>query len=127
MLPGTLSAGLTAQGVPQNVADQVAGLRPVASLFAAFLGYNPVQALLGPTGVRDSLPTSSVDTLTGKEFFPQLMAGPFHHGLVVVFSAAAAMTLVGAVASLMRGSRYVHVDEAPEPSVRRQVEEDAVA
>lgn len=126
-LPGTLSAGLTGQGVPQNVADQVAGLPPVASLFAAFLGYNPVQTLLGPTGVLDSLPSSSVDTLTGKEFFPRLMAGPFHHGLVVVFSAAAVMTLVGAVASLMRGARYVHVDEAPVPSVRQPVEEEAVA
>jgi len=46
-LPRALSAGLHAQGVPSAVADQVSHLPPVATVFAALLGYNPVQTLLG--------------------------------------------------------------------------------
>ncbi|HYR61579.1 MAG TPA: hypothetical protein VET24_02955 [Actinomycetota bacterium] len=46
-LPHTMSAGLTAQGIPAPVATRVASLPPVGSLFAAFLGYNPMKTLLG--------------------------------------------------------------------------------
>jgi MFS family permease len=116
-LPRTLFTGLTGQGVPGRVAHQVAGLPPVGSLFAAFLGYNPVESLLSPTGVLDRLRSAQQSTLTGKQFFPHLMSAPFHHGLVIVFSAAAGMTLVGALASLLRGEKYVHQDEA-EPADR---------
>jgi MFS family permease len=104
-LPRTLFSGLTAQGVPDNVAHNVAGLPPVGSLFAAFLGYNPVQTLLSPSGALDHLPAHSQAVLTGKEFFPQLISSPFHHGLVIVFTAAAVMTLVGAAASMLGGAR----------------------
>jgi MFS family permease len=99
-LPTTLTSGLVAQGVPDAVAAQIGGLPPVGSLFAAFLGYNPLAELLGPSGVLANLPAANVATLTGKEFFPQLISSPFHHGLVVVFLAAAAMMAVGAIASL---------------------------
>ncbi|HEY2204322.1 MAG TPA: MFS transporter [Pseudonocardia sp.] len=102
-LPDTLSAGLRAQGVPAPVAADVAGLPPVSTLFAAFLGSNPMAHLLGPSGVLDSLPAANRDTLTGTRFFPELITAPFHHGLVTVFSAAAAMAVVAAVASLSRG------------------------
>ena len=84
-------------------ADQVAGLPPVGSLFASFLGYNPIQTLLGPTGALDGLPAGNAATLTGKEFFPHLISQPFHDGLVVVFLAAAVMSLVAAAASLVVG------------------------
>jgi MFS family permease len=110
-LPRTLLTGLTGQGVPERVAGQVAALPPVGSLFAAFLGYNPVETLLRPTGALATLSPAHRSTLTGKEFFPQLISQPFHHGLVVVFGAAAAMTLVAAFASLLRGERYVFEDE----------------
>ena len=50
-------------------------------------------------------------TLTGHTFFPNLISGPFHHGLIIVFSMAIAMSLIGAVASLFRGTKYVHQDE----------------
>jgi hypothetical protein len=103
-LPGTLSAGLRAQGVPGGVADQVAGLPPVSTLFAAFLGANPIGHLLGPSGVLDTLPAAHRDTLTGNRFFPELISGPFHHGLVTVFTAAAVLAVVSALASLSRGS-----------------------
>ncbi len=99
-LPSTLNSGLQQQGVPSNVAHHISGLPPVSTLFAAFLGFNPMAQLLGPTGALDSLPAHNVSTLTGKQFFPHLISGPFHHGLVIVFVAAAAMMLVAAAASL---------------------------
>jgi hypothetical protein len=83
-------------------------LPPVSSVFAAFLGFNPIQTLLAPTGVLARLPAHSVATLTGKEFFPKLISQPFHHGLVVVFTAAAIMAAVAAIVSAMRGSQYFH-------------------
>lgn len=113
-LPDTLRAGLAAHGVPVGVADQLAGLPPVGSLFAAFLGYNPIQSLLGPTGMLATLPPADAATLTGQEFFPQLISGPFHQGLVIVFGVAAALSVIGALASLVRGGRYVH-DDGPGP------------
>ncbi|MGI8577733.1 MAG: MFS transporter [Nocardioidaceae bacterium] len=123
-LPSALMSGLTGQGVPSQVASRVAGLPPVGSLFAAFLGFNPIQTLLGPH-VLGSLPAGNAATLTGKQFFPQLISGPFHHGLLVVFTAAAAMTVIGAFASLLRGSRYIHSDDDtgadPDQAESRQV------
>ncbi|MFE6750908.1 MFS transporter [Kitasatospora purpeofusca] len=101
-LPHTLSDGLTAQGVPAADAHAVAQLPPVGTLFAAFLGYNPVRELLGPQ-VLGQVPAGNAETLTGREFFPHLISGPFHDGLMVVFSLAIAMSLVAAVASLLRG------------------------
>jgi len=102
-LPAALSDGLRAAGVPAGVAAHVAGLPPVSTLFAAFLGANPVGHLLAPYGVLDTLPTAASAELTGTRFFPELISAPFHHGLVTVFSAAAAMAVVGALASLFRG------------------------
>ncbi len=103
-LPGTLSSGLTAQGVPAANAHQIANLPPVGTLFAAFLGYNPIQELLGPD-LLGKLPAGNAHTLTGREFFPHLISGPFHDGLVVVFSLAIVMSLVAAAASLIRSRK----------------------
>jgi MFS family permease len=106
-LPQTLNAGLQAQGVPGGVAGGVASLPPVSTLFATFLGNNPISHLLAPSGVLNTLPAHNVRTLTGNEFFPSLVSGPFHHGLVIVFSAAAIMAVVAAIASVLRGKRQV--------------------
>jgi len=102
-LPTTLTAGLTAQGVPASTARSIAELPPVSTLFAAFLGDNPIAHLLGPSGVLTTLPPEHVAALTGKEFFPQLVSGPFHQGLLTVFGAAAVMAAIAALASLLRG------------------------
>jgi MFS family permease len=102
-LPATLSAGLRGQGVPAVVADQVAGLPPVSTLFAAFLGVNPIGHLLAPSGVLGVLPEASRAVLTGTRFFPELITGPFHHGLVTVFTAAAVMGVISAGASVFGG------------------------
>jgi MFS family permease len=110
-LPSSLTSGLTAQGVPSDVAAKVAGLPPVGSLFASFLGYNPIQTLLAPFGTLDTLPPHNAAELTGKTFFPHLISAPFHDGLVVVFLAAALMSLVAAVASWLGGGKYVHEED----------------
>jgi MFS family permease len=111
-LPRTLSAGLHAEGVPLSVANHVSHLPPVSTVFAALLGYNPVQHLLAPSGVLATLPHHSVATLTGTQFFPHLISGPFHHGLVIVFSAAAIMSLTGALVSLLRGRQFYYDESA---------------
>jgi MFS family permease len=102
-LPSALSSGLRGQGVPGAIADQVAGLPPVGSLFAAFLGFNPIQELLTPSGVLNTLPPANVATLTGTEFFPRLISEPFQHGLFAAFLAALVLTLIGALASALQG------------------------
>jgi EmrB/QacA subfamily drug resistance transporter len=111
-LPKTLTSGLTAQGVPLSVASQVSHLPPVSTLFAALLGYNPVRNLLTPSGVLSRLPAHNVAVLTGKQFFPHLISAPFHHGLVIVFTAAALMAITGALVSLLRGKQFYYDDSA---------------
>ncbi|HJS95849.1 MAG TPA: MFS transporter [Solirubrobacteraceae bacterium] len=109
-LPGQLLAGLQQQGISHTVAQHVASLPPVSSMFAAVLGENPVTHLLAPTGALASLSPAHQQVLTGTEFFPRLIAAAFHHGLVIVFSVAAGLSVLAALASLLRGDRYVHVD-----------------
>jgi hypothetical protein len=104
-LPTTLTGGLTKLGVPTGVAHQVATLPPVSSLFASVLGVNPIQHLLAPTGVLAKLPAASQAELTGRTFFPSLLSGPFHSGLIVVFSVSAALSVLAGLASLLRGKR----------------------
>jgi MFS family permease len=114
-LPRTLTSGLRAQGVPASVAAHVAHLPPVSTLFSALLGYNPMRTLLGPSGVLKTLPAHNVAVLTGDRFFPNLISGPFHHGLIIVFSAAIAMSLGGALISLLRGRQFYYDDSPQQP------------
>ncbi|WP_297660386.1 MFS transporter [Pseudonocardia sp.] len=109
-LPQALTSGLQQQGVPHAVAAQIGSLPPVSSLFAAVLGVNPVQNLLAPTGVLAALPVASRQVLTGREFFPDVISGPFHDGLVIVFAVAAGLAAIAGLASLLRGGRAVLSD-----------------
>jgi MFS family permease len=118
-LPHALQSGLTAHGVPAADAHRVSTLPPVATLFASFLGYNPMQTLLGPH-VLGSLPASQAHALTGRSFFPQLISGPFHSALVYAFVFAAAACVVAAVASLLRGGMYHHEEVAVSDLVVRE-------
>ncbi|WP_409182371.1 MFS transporter [Amycolatopsis sp. VS8301801F10] len=102
-LPVAMSQGLTQHGVPEAAANQVAHLPAVAVLFAAFLGYNPIQELLG--GQLAHLPADQASFLTGRSFFPNLISGPFQDGLAVAFGFAIAVCLIGAVASLLTKDR----------------------
>jgi len=110
-LPTALDHGLIAQGVSHADAARVAALPPVSVLFAALLGYNPVQTLLG--SAISKLPASHAAYLTGRSFFPALISPSFSNGLSVAFDFAIAACLVAAVASLLRGRRYVHEEHGP--------------
>jgi MFS family permease len=109
-VPPALYSGLTANGVPAAVATRLAGLPPISYLFASFLGYNPLQTLLGP--VLAHLPPGDAARLTGSTFFPSLISAPFQQGLVLVLSFSIAASLVAALASALRGGRYVHEEVA---------------
>jgi MFS family permease len=112
-LPATMQTGLTAHGVPAGQAHAVAGLPPVSVLFASLLGYNPVQSLLGDQALGRLSPTDS-SYLTGHSFFPSLISGPFHDGLVVAFGFAIVACLVAALASWLMGGKFVHADDQHE-------------
>jgi MFS family permease len=99
-LPHAMHDGLVQQGVPDGQAREVSQLPPIAVLFAAFLGYNPLRELLGPS--VHQLPHGGRD-VTGKEFFPHLISGPFHHGLIIAFWFAVAACVVAALSSLLTG------------------------
>jgi len=110
-LPHATQSGLVAHGVSPTDATRISHLPPVATLFAAFLGYNPVRTLLGPH-VLHHLSPANAHTLTGRGFFPHLISSPFHTALVYAFVFAIVACLVAAFASLLRGGKYVHVEEA---------------
>jgi MFS family permease len=109
-LPAAMFRGLTANGVSAAQAHTIAAEPPVGSLFASFLGFNPLQSLLG-SQAKAGVSAAQWQTLTGKEFFPNLISSPFHHGLVIVFAVAIALSIIGAIFSMLRGQRYVHTDD----------------
>jgi MFS family permease len=106
-LPANLLHGLTAHGVPTGVADQVAHLSPVSTLFAAFLGYDPVQHLIGAHALSQ-LSLTQQHALTGRSFFPGLISAPFRAGLHAALDFAIVASLLAAGASWLRGGRYVY-------------------
>ncbi|HET7353769.1 MAG TPA: MFS transporter [Gaiellaceae bacterium] len=108
-LPHATQSGLVAHGVSPADATRISHLPPVATLFAAFLGYNPVKTLLGPH-VLHHLSPANAHALTGRGFFPHLISSPFHTALVYAFVFAIVACVVAAAASLMRGGKYVHAD-----------------
>jgi hypothetical protein len=108
-LPHAMSTGLEAHGLPAATADRVAALPPVSILFAAFLGYNPIEHLVG-THALGGLAASDHATLTGSSFFPQLISGPFQTGLHAAFTFAIVACLIAAAASWMRGAHVQQED-----------------
>jgi MFS family permease len=107
-LPTTLYHGLVAHGVPAASARRVADLPPTSSVFSAFLGYNPVQSMLGPTGVLEHLKPAQAAFLTGRSFFPKLIAVPFGQGLHEALDFALVACLIAAAASAMLGKQYFY-------------------
>jgi glucose uptake protein GlcU len=110
-LPGAMFSGLTAQGVPAATAAPISHLPPIGVLFASFLGYNPVQQLLGP--LLHQLSPAHAAYVTGRQFFPHLITAPFHSGLGVAFGFAIAANVIAAIASALTGRR-TPVDTAPQ-------------
>jgi MFS family permease len=109
-LPGALSSGLQAHGVSAAAAQHAGATPPISVLFAAFLGYNPVQHLVGAHALA-GVSAHAHALLTGPAFFPHLISAPFRDGLHTAFVFAIVACLVAATASLLRGGRYHHADE----------------
>jgi MFS family permease len=107
-LPAHLYKGLVAAGVSPAAAHTVASEPPIGSLFSAFLGYNPIKELLGPTGALARMPKSQVAYITGRSFFPRLIEEPFAGGLHLAFTFAAIATAIAIVASAFRGRAAPH-------------------
>jgi hypothetical protein len=120
-LPAALSDGLTASGVSPQAAESASHVSPVGTLFAAFLGDNPIRELVPNPG-----PGAHTATIYGQSFFPELIADPFRHGLFIAFGASIIMLLIAAGASLLRGERFVH-DEHFSVVEATARESDAVA
>jgi MFS family permease len=123
-LPGSLYHGLVAEGVPAPSAQKVSHLPPTGALFAAFLGYNPMQTLLGSSLAH--LPHAKAAYLTSRQYFPQLISAPFMGGLRLAFGFSAVACAIAAVASWLRGGKYVHIDE-PSSTEAATVPADAAA
>jgi MFS family permease len=103
-LPESLYHGLVAHGVPASAAARASHLPPVSTLFAAFLGYNPVQHLVG-SSVLSRIPAGQRALLTGRGFFPSIIAAPFRAGLHAALDFALVASLLAAVASWTRGGQ----------------------
>jgi MFS family permease len=121
-LPAALLHGLEAQGAAAGTAARVSHLPPVGSLFAAFLGYNPMATLLGPAALHH-MTAAQAHYITGRSFFPHLISGPFGKGLEKAFDFAAIVCLFGAVASLLRGGKYHYTEPDGEASPVEPAEE----
>jgi MFS family permease len=114
-LPGALQQGLTAHGVPAAAANGIAQLPPVGVLFAAFLGYNPIQQLLGP--VLGQLPPDQASFLTGRSFFPNLISQPFSDGLTAAFWFAIIVCVIAAICSWLVGKPKPAAAGVPQETV----------
>jgi hypothetical protein len=114
-LPGSLGHGLTANGVPPAVAQRVSHLPPVSTLFAALLGYNPIQHLVGPH-VLAHVTAAQRARLTDRTFFPGLISRPFRDGLHTALDFAIGMSLLAAACSWVRGGKYHYVEPAETPT-----------
>ncbi len=118
-LPRALLHGLLHAGVPASSALRISRLPPVSVLFAAFLGYNPMQHLLGPA-VLSHLHPAQAGALTSRAYFPRLISSPFRAGLREAFDFSILACLAAAAASAMRGGRYVFADAGPDNATARR-------
>jgi MFS family permease len=119
-LPGALERGLAEHHMPRAHAERVAHVPPVSLLFASFLGYNPMQQLVGDDLAE--LPKADRAALTSRTFFPRVMSAPFQSGLRKAFDFALFACLVAAAASWLRGGRYVHAEGIAEVAARHPAE-----
>ena len=109
-VPSAMYHGLLAHGVPAASAAQLSHLPPLGYIFAAFLGLNPLKSLLGPT-VLSHLAPGQAAAITGRSFFPHLIGPPFKDALLLILAFAVVMSVIAAIASALRGEKFIHVDE----------------
>jgi hypothetical protein len=124
-LPATLQHGLVSQGMPAGQAHSIAHLPPIGTLFAAFLGYNPIQQLIGSPAAAH-VTAAHYHYLTGRSFFPTLISGPFGHGLHLAMLMAAGISFIGAICSGLRGSDTVEEAHARRTTDPAEADADLV-
>jgi MFS family permease len=113
-LPHALTSGLQAHGVSAATAHGASQIPPVSILFSAFLGYNPIEHLIGAHALGLLSPVNHA-VVTGRSFFPHLISSPFRSGLHEAFVFSIVACLIAAAASLMRGGQY-HYGQPPNDS-----------
>ncbi|WP_338604459.1 MFS transporter [Sulfolobus tengchongensis] len=108
-LPPVLTSALNAAGAPQ-LASILAKLPPTAAIFAAFLGYNPVSTVLSqlPNSIVSSIPASTISTITGTYWFPNVLAPAFVEALRTAFYIGSAMAFLAAIVSALRGKAVIY-------------------
>jgi MFS family permease len=111
-LPHALATGLQAHGVSAATAQGASQIPPVSILFSAFLGYNPIEHLIGAHALG-ALSAANHAVVTGRSFFPHLISSPFSSGLHEAFLFAIIACLIAAAASLARGGKYHHGQPSP--------------
>jgi EmrB/QacA subfamily drug resistance transporter len=129
-LPSALTKALTTAGVPQLAQAKLNSIPPTSALFAAFLGSNPMGAMLSAVqtqfpSIYSLIPSSTVSYLTNQTFFPNAIAPAFMSSLQLSFYIGAALSLVAAAASLLRGKKYIHEVEQAKEMARKQEETPA--
>jgi hypothetical protein len=123
-LPAAFATALVSAGAPQ-LAKAFGSISATGALFAAFLGYNPVASILGSpqlTPLLNQIPKSTVTVLEGTTFFPNAIASAFMSALQLSFYIGAALSFAAAVASLLRGQKYVYELEQAKESARVKLE-----
>ena len=109
-VPPAMIAGLTAHGVPVVAAKQLSHVPPLGYIFAAFLGINPLKSLLGPRILTHLAPKQAA-LITGRSFFPHLIGTPFKDALFYILLFATVISVIAAIASVLRGKQFIHEDE----------------
>jgi hypothetical protein len=109
-VPSAMFHGLVAHGIPSAKATALSHLPPLSYVFAAFLGYNHLQSLLGPA-VLSHMPPAQAALITSRSFFPQVIGSAFVQSLRLILSFAAIVSVIAAIASAFRGEKFVHEDD----------------
>jgi EmrB/QacA subfamily drug resistance transporter len=114
--PTALAGALTAANASPLI-PSMSVIPPTGALFAAFLGYNPVQMILGglsPALIATIAP-ATLATLTGAVWFPTTLAGAFMPSLALSFYIGAGISFVAALLCAMRGEKYIDESDGAVP------------
>ena len=121
--PDAILSSLTSIGAV-NLAPVLSNIPPTAALFSAFLGYNPVNAILItlPPSIVAHIPNSILNTLTGITWFPSTLANAFLPSLQTSFIIGAIISAIAAILSALRGERYIHEDKINKDSSKSKID-----
>jgi MFS family permease len=110
--PEAMTSSLASIGAV-HLAPVLSKIPPTAALFSAFLGYNPVNAILAnlPSSFVALIPSSTLNTLTGTTWFPSTLANAFVPSLQTSFYIGAILSAIAAILSALRGEKYIHEHE----------------